>query len=405
MIRDAISRLPDRAHPVIRHARRQGPSDLFGYWRQRETALHEGRFIAWANEFALCRDVRVDFSKCRGRRGERAFVGDGTEFEAGHCALERGFLQLDGVSGRLSYDLPQALGYWAESLTETDVGRDEVRHPEPETALLLARYEYANLFHVLSELYSAFLVLRFLEIDPSSVTVVLMDRHPSSPLDAFAEAMFGGVRRADDFQGVHRFAKVVFSPLGHRSPLTARYQKRPYLADEFSGSILRSFGLSPRRVESVRRLTFIRRRDYRERGAPSGNPVQRQIANEDQLITELKRELPGVDVCGARFEEFSVADQLGKVCETDILVGMHGAGLTHALFLPAGAGVVELFPRFLPSTNDHYYNIARWRGLPYTRWKNRERRYELAGVATYFPPSLLIAAIRRLIARIEKEAR
>lgn len=35
-------------------------------------------------------------------------------------------------------------------------------------------------------------------------------------------------------------------------------------------------------------------------------------------------------------------EQLSVIQETDILIGMHGAGLTHLLFLPDWAAVFEL---------------------------------------------------------------
>jgi protein O-GlcNAc transferase len=35
-------------------------------------------------------------------------------------------------------------------------------------------------------------------------------------------------------------------------------------------------------------------------------------------------------------------EQLSEIQDTDVLIGMHGAGLTHLLFLPDWAAVVEL---------------------------------------------------------------
>ena len=42
--------------------------------------------------------------------------------------------------------------------------------------------------------------------------------------------------------------------------------------------------------------------------------------------------------------EYSIDEQLQLIATTDVLVGMHGAGLTHAVFLPDWAGVFELWP-------------------------------------------------------------
>jgi glycoprotein 2-beta-D-xylosyltransferase len=399
VIRRAISLGADHAHPVLRRLSPQGPPDLFKYWRDRRSDLCDGRFIGWAGEFAHIRDLVLDFSKCRHARKPRAVIGDGSEFEHGHCEFERGCLQLEGLGTRFSYELPGHMAHWVDSLVDCRSVRIDVEHSD--VFLAIARYEYANLFHVLADLYYAFLVLRFLRIEPRSVTVLLMDRHPSCPLDAFVETMFGGVKRIDDLRGVHRFKNMIFSPLGHRGPMAARFQKYPYLIEDFARHTLRAFGLEPRRTRKVRRLTIVRRRDYDDRVECSGSPVRRRIVNEDALIASVGRAFDGADVAGVRFEELGVAAQLRCVSETDILVGMHGAGLAHALFLPANGGLLELFPRYYSVVNDHYYNIAYWRRLHYARWKNRSRRLELGGIATYVPPREISRKLGRLVAAIE----
>jgi hypothetical protein len=46
---------------------------------------------------------------------------------------------------------------------------------------------------------------------------------------------------------------------------------------------------------------------------------------------------------------------------------MHGAGLTHAIFLPKSAALIELTTSSYYSS-DHFAAIAKWRGLHYQRW-------------------------------------
>ncbi len=39
-----------------------------------------------------------------------------------------------------------------------------------------------------------------------------------------------------------------------------------------------------------------------------------------------------------------VRDQLQAISQTDILIGMHGAAFAFGLFLPSGAGEIEMYP-------------------------------------------------------------
>lgn len=56
-------------------------------------------------------------------------------------------------------------------------------------------------------------------------------------------------------------------------------------------------------------------------------------------------------------------DQLKIIQESDILAGVHGAGLTHGIFLPSGSAMVEILP---PGLNHKgFRNVASLRGHDY----------------------------------------
>ena len=55
-------------------------------------------------------------------------------------------------------------------------------------------------------------------------------------------------------------------------------------------------------------------------------------------------------------------DQLTLTQNSDVFIGMHGAGLTHLLFLPDWAAVFELYAC---DDDDCYANLARLRGVKY----------------------------------------
>lgn len=65
-------------------------------------------------------------------------------------------------------------------------------------------------------------------------------------------------------------------------------------------------------------------------------------------------------------------EQLEVTANTDILIGMHGAGLTHCLFLPDYAVLFELF-----NCDDEncYADLSRLRGVEYMTWEDNSLVY------------------------------
>lgn len=79
---------------------------------------------------------------------------------------------------------------------------------------------------------------------------------------------------------------------------------------------------------------------------------------------------------GLQFNEFPrrlpFTNQLAITRNTDILIGMHGAGLTHLLFLPNWACIFELYNCEDPNC---YKDLARLRGVRYRTWEQRDLVY------------------------------
>ncbi|XP_060801982.1 EGF domain-specific O-linked N-acetylglucosamine transferase [Amyelois transitella] len=62
--------------------------------------------------------------------------------------------------------------------------------------------------------------------------------------------------------------------------------------------------------------------------------------------------------------------QLEITHNTDVFIGMHGAGLTHLLFLPDWAAVFELYNCEDPNC---YMDLSRLRGLKYVTWEDKNK--------------------------------
>ncbi|KTG46860.1 hypothetical protein cypCar_00023450 [Cyprinus carpio] len=63
-------------------------------------------------------------------------------------------------------------------------------------------------------------------------------------------------------------------------------------------------------------------------------------------------------------------EQIRVTHNSDIFIGMHGAGLTHLLFLPDWAVIFELY-----NCQDEscYRDLARLRGVHYMTWQKRDK--------------------------------
>jgi Glycosyltransferase 61 len=64
---------------------------------------------------------------------------------------------------------------------------------------------------------------------------------------------------------------------------------------------------------------------------------------EDQLINTLSS-LPGVSLRVVDFATISFFEQVNIIGNTDVLISVHSNGLSHILYLPEHAGVIEIFP-------------------------------------------------------------
>ena len=117
-------------------------------------------------------------------------------------------------------------------------------------------------------------------------------------------------------------------------------------------------------------VLFSRRTHYLAHPRHDGKIVRR-LENEDAIYAHLAAAEPA----GARaafamvnglFSEQSLREQVAAAQAACVLVGAHGAGLSHALFAPPGAHLLELRP---PSfMRPHFIAYAAWAGVRHHDW-------------------------------------
>uniref|UniRef100_A0A8C9KZK6 EGF domain-specific O-linked N-acetylglucosamine transferase n=1 Tax=Panthera tigris altaica TaxID=74533 RepID=A0A8C9KZK6_PANTA len=97
----------------------------------------------------------------------------------------------------------------------------------------------------------------------------------------------------------------------------------------------------------------------------------RKILNQNELVNALKTvSTLEVRIVDYKYKALGFLDQLRISHNTDIFIGMHGAGLTHLLFLPDWAAVFELY-----NCGDErcYLDLARLRGIHYITWRRQNK--------------------------------
>ncbi|XP_057702920.1 EGF domain-specific O-linked N-acetylglucosamine transferase isoform X1 [Corythoichthys intestinalis] len=97
----------------------------------------------------------------------------------------------------------------------------------------------------------------------------------------------------------------------------------------------------------------------------------RRIVNQIELVNALKTVAQlEVSVHDYKYKDVPFLEQLKITHNSDIFIGMHGAGLTHLLFLPDWAVVFELYNC---QDDGCYRDLARLRGIRYVTWHRKDK--------------------------------
>ena len=91
--------------------------------------------------------------------------------------------------------------------------------------------------------------------------------------------------------------------------------------------------------------------------------TKRRLIDQGLYIERLRARFPTVDIQVVDFAAMTFPEQLKIVRHTDILAGVHGAGLTHGMFLAPHSTIVEILPLGLKYKG--FRNIANYLGHKY----------------------------------------
>ena len=261
-----------------------------------------------------------------------------------------------------------------------------VRHP----VLLHVRGDTWNPFHATEELFNNFLTLLVHNVSAADVQLIVADRKREGALFPLWQAAFSPnhkLTRLDDWRGGAVCFDRLLTPMPHAAckvcnPIgaPARCGRSP-LVSLYADFALRGFGLPP--VTSAPpgggscgapvHVTWITRRKKNLSGKMlRGLPPEL----EEAALAAVPRRaaLPAgaaasdvgggggaggapaadVHVRMVDFGTLDVAEQFALARRTSVMVGMHGAALTHQILMAPGGAVVEMNQ----AGNYHYANFA-----------------------------------------------
>ncbi|KAL6858915.1 hypothetical protein ACP4OV_017917 [Aristida adscensionis] len=258
-----------------------------------------------------------------------------------------------------------------------------------EPTLLVTRFEYANLFHTITDWYSAYVSSRVTNL-PNRPNVVFVDGHCKAQLEQTWEALFSNVTYVKHFSGPVCFRHAILSPLGYETALfkgltesfscegasaqSLREKPDPQKTarlSEFGEMIVASFDLLQEDIMSSKKLNglnvlFVRREDYLAHPRHSGK-VESRLSNEQDVYDAIDKWAKGhkckINVVNGLFAHMTMKEQLRAILEASVVIGAHGAGLTHLVSATPDTKVLEIISSMY--RRPHFALISHWKSLEY----------------------------------------
>lgn len=359
-------------------------------WKRLKFESCNGNFIGYGHQFAVLKNVLLT------PEDDKFYIPCGKTLPKYQFDYEK-----DGTH----------LNRWMEQIETVDkLGKENTalntaKHIiKDKLVVAVLRYEYANLYHTITDWYNVFILAKLLNEPIDDVEIILFDQNVPGHLDETWVTLFQNVIFRNKLPETIFCSQLAWGILGYESPINFHAAHTLPFIQDFHKFFIRKNGIHETKlldcVQPV--ITFIWRRDY---VAHPNNPtglISRKVKNEEELISHMQAAFPRASVKGVQLDQLSFKRQLETIVNTDILISMHGAGLSHILFLPPHAGVVEMFPLYWKKYfgASHFRAMAKWRHLKYSAWQNLNPSNEVDKFYTYVPPSSLESHISPIYKQI-----
>ncbi|KAE8381583.1 DUF563 domain-containing protein [Aspergillus bertholletiae] len=240
--------------------------------------------------------------------------------------------------------------------------------------LVINREGETNPWHTLMEIFSMTMTIDVLQMshgsnsegplftasDIDNTQVLVIDDHKDGPFfDLWSLFAKRPTLRLQDLKpdSSIEFQNLIIPLAGGSNPLwqgdwEPHSCKHSPLLHTFSNRVLDFYGLKervPKGPDIV--VTYINR---------TGS---RKLTNSKEYLQAIEDTIPHIRIQSVDFAAIPLKRQLDIIRETDVLVGVHGAGLTHGIFLSQGSAMVEIIPSEL--NHKGFRNVASLLGHSY----------------------------------------
>ena len=388
-------------------------NEYFKVWSRNVVTGCSGLFIGFSSVMLRLRNVIMDkqFSTVKAVGGKRIENIMSQQDEEEMYKLKKGFFQLacDSSLPSFTFDKDSAhLKDWLPSLSlitydafQSQINQSEATlYIENKFTIATMRYEFANVYWTVTNLYNLYLTARFFNKTLSETNVLLIDERPENHLDDFYRLMYHS-RQLHSYPNRTIFKDLVWMYSRSHGPLLKKQNYIP-LVQEFRKDALISFGLPSNHTRNCSALNihFIWRRNYVAHPRNPSGMVWRKIKNEDELLNATRVAFPSAKVQGVQLDSLEIKEQLRYLSSTDILIGMHGAAFGFSLFLPSGSSAIEMFPQYV-GANWHMEYLAKWAGVHHITWKNKDKKLEdTKNRYTTVPPKTVVDLTKSLLVQI-----
>jgi glycoprotein 2-beta-D-xylosyltransferase len=205
----------------------------------------------------------------------------------------------------------------------------------------------------MTDVYTVYVLCRFVQQDPKSVRILFLDAHPKGNLDILWSKLFHSYTRLGQLKNGSAilYKELIFSQPQSNSELDIQQNRKeaPSFFFDFREHILKQFNTSYQINPKVNcqslNIFFLVRHNYVAHPRNPSGKITRQLSNEKEILHDLKIKFSNysnINFSSNHFEQMSIQEQLNIIVQTDIFIGMHGAGLTHVLFLKSNSALIEL---------------------------------------------------------------